>query len=143
MTAARQQPQPRLLVVDDEAFIRAFAERTLSFAGYGVALAADGSEALRIAREQGPFDLFVIDFAMPDMSGEELANRLRQDHAGVDIKVLYFTGYSDRLFTGKTRLRDNEAFVDKPVTVKGLLEAVSLMLFGHTHGLGPKNPPTS
>jgi hypothetical protein len=44
-------------------------------------------------------------------------------------------GYSDVLFKEKVTLWKHEAFVDKPVTVKGLLEAVSLILFGHTQGV--------
>ena len=46
------------------------------------------------------------------------------------LKVLYLTGYSDRLFKEKTMLWAEEAFLDKPCTVKGLREAVSLLLFG-------------
>jgi hypothetical protein len=49
--------------------------------------------------------------------------------------LLYFTGYSDRLFKDKLTLWEHEAFVDKPVTVNALLEAVSLLLFGHIDGL--------
>ena len=49
-------------------------------------------------------------------------------------------GYSDRLFKEKITLWEHEAFVDKkPVSVTGLLEAVSLLLFGHTHG--PETEP--
>jgi hypothetical protein len=50
------------------------------------------------------------------------------------VKVLYFTGTIDRLFEHRKALWEHEAVVEKPVTVKGLMEAVSLMLFGHTHG---------
>jgi FixJ family two-component response regulator len=52
--------------------------------------------------------------------------------------VLYLTGFSDELFKQKAVLRGDEAFVDKPVSIQGLLEAVSLLLFGHLHG--PKTP---
>ena len=45
----------------------------------------------------------------------------------------------DRLFKEKTSLWEHEAFVDKPVSVTGLLEAVSLLFFGHTHG--PETEP--
>jgi two-component system cell cycle sensor histidine kinase/response regulator CckA len=131
MAAAPSRP-PRVLVVDDEDSIRTFAERVLSDATYQVTLASDGAEALRLAKEKGPFDLFVIDLSMPSMAGDEVARRLRADNP--DVKVLYFTGYSDRLFQEKAVLREHEAFVEKPATMRGLLEAVSLMLFGHTRG---------
>jgi len=51
-----------------------------------------------------------------------------------DARILHFTGSSDRLFEDRKTLLEHEAFIEKPVTVKGLLEAVSLLLFGHTHG---------
>ena len=122
----------RILVLDDEESIRTFAERALADAGYEVAVASNGDEALTIAETQGPFDLSVIDLLMPLMSGDEVARLLRR--ADPDVKVLYFTGYSDRLFRQTPTLSANEAFLDKPVSVMGLLEAVSLMLFGHTQG---------
>jgi two-component system cell cycle sensor histidine kinase/response regulator CckA len=131
MAAAPSRP-PRVLVVDDEDSIRTFAERVLSDAAYQVTLASDGAEALRLAKEKGPFDLFVIDLNMPSMAGDEVARHLRAGNP--DAKVLYFTGYSDRLFQEKAVLWEHEAFVEKPATMRGLLEAVSLMLFGHTRG---------
>jgi FixJ family two-component response regulator len=75
----------------------------------------------------------VVDLQMPLMTGDEVAQRLRR--ADPDLKVLYFTGHSDRLVKETTTLSANEAFLEKPVTIQGLLEAVSLLLFGHTrHG---------
>ena len=124
---------PRVLVVDDEQSIRVFAARALSETGCDVAVAADGPDALTIVDERGPFDLYLIDLLLPRMRGDELARRLRQ--ADPNVKILYFTGYSDRLFDAKKTLWENEAFIEKPVSVKGLIEAVSLSLFGHTRGL--------
>ena len=51
-----------------------------------------------------------------------------------DLKTLYVTGFADHLFWEKPVLED-EAFVEKPITPVGLLEAVSLAIFGHTRGL--------
>ena len=122
-----------VLVVDDEASVCAFVERTLRGAGYDVMVASDGPEALRLVEAQRQrFALFVVDLVMPEMRGDELARQLRQ--RDLDVKVLYFTGYSDQLFEERQTLWANEAFVDKPVTVSGLLEAVSLLLFGHKDG---------
>ncbi len=104
----------------------------LGDAGYDTAVAGDGPEALRTAHEQGPFDLFVVDINMPGMRGNELARQLRQhDH---NVKVLFFTGFSDRLFEERDVLWEGEAFLEKPVTKDGLLQAVALLLFGHTRG---------
>jgi two-component system, cell cycle sensor histidine kinase and response regulator CckA len=124
-----------VLVVDDEAPIRAFVTRALRDEGYEVVVASDGPQALRLVEgEPRPFDLFVMDVAMPQMRGDELGRQLRQQHP--DVKVLYFTGYSDLLFKSRPSLQEHEAFIEKPVSVSGLLEAVSLLLFGHTNGPG-------
>ena len=133
MAGSSKRPS-RLLVVDDEESIRTFAQRALQEAGYEVAVASGGPDALAIVEQHAPFDLFVIDIVMPQMKGDELARRLRL--ADPNVKILYFTGYSDWLFNEKKVLWENEAFVEKPVTMQGLLEAVSLSLFGHTRGLG-------
>ena len=123
----------RVLIVDDEESVRTFAEGALCHAGYETAVAGDGPEALRIWSDQGAFDLLLADVVMSGMPGNELARRLRS--LDPDLKVLYFTGYSDRLFIDRTTLGENEAFVEKPVNMSGLLEAVSLMLFGHVQKL--------
>ena len=127
----------RVLVVDDEDAVRTFAERVLRDAGYETVGASDGPEALTIAQQQGPFDLLLADVVMPQMLGDELARRVRQVEP--DVKVLYLTGNSDQIFKERTTLWEGEAFLDKPTSVKGLLEAVSLMLFGHLEGR-PKPP---
>jgi two-component system cell cycle sensor histidine kinase/response regulator CckA len=119
---------PRLLVVDDEASVREFTARALQTAGYDVVVAANGSQALELVERRGPFDGFVVDVGMPGMSGSDLGHELRR--VDPDAKILYFTGFSDRLFDEKTTLGAHEAFVEKPLTVQGLLEAVSLLLHG-------------
>jgi two-component system cell cycle sensor histidine kinase/response regulator CckA len=124
----------RVLVVDDERAILAFAEDVLTGAGCDVTIASEGRDALRIVeRTPHRFDLFVVDLMMPRMRGDELARHLRQRDP--DAKILYFTGYADRLFAERGGLWEGEAFIDKPVSIAGLLEAASLLLFGHTQGL--------
>jgi len=117
-----------VLVVDDEANIRAFVERVLGDAGYETVSAPGGAEALASAASR-TFDVVVTDVRMPGMSGPQLIDSLRR--ADRDVKVLYLTGYNDQLFNEKSMLWADEAFLDKPCTVKGLLEAVSLLVRGH------------
>jgi two-component system cell cycle sensor histidine kinase/response regulator CckA len=117
-----------VLVVDDEESVRQFVERVIREAGYRTEVAADGAQALEIAARLGSLDLLVTDVMMPQMTGDELARRLRQNEP--TLKILYLTGYSDRLFKDKVTLWEDEAFLDKPCTVKGLQEAVSLLLSG-------------
>ena len=139
MSAATAPDTLRVLVVDDERSVLAFVARALRGAGYDVVVATDGPEALQLVEAQPrPFDVFVVDVVMPQMRGDELGRRLRQQDP--DVKVLYFTGFSDRLFESRQSLWEHEAFIDKPATVRGLLEAVSLVLFGHTNGPGLSSP---
>jgi two-component system cell cycle sensor histidine kinase/response regulator CckA len=122
--------QRRILVVDDEEGVRLFVDRVLRDAGYETCIALDGVSALRLVEEGGSFDLLLTDLNMPEMSGDELTRRVRLLHP--DLSVLYLTGFADRLFTTRATLWENEAFVEKPVSIDGLREAVSLALFGTT-----------
>jgi two-component system cell cycle sensor histidine kinase/response regulator CckA len=126
----RQQSDPpaRILIVDDEPVVVEFAQRVLQSAGYRTMTATSGDEALKLCTDQGIPDLLVTDMKMPRMEGDELATRLRQREP--DLKVLYLTGFADLLFKNKELLWDGEAYLEKPCTIGGLLEAVSLLLSG-------------
>ena len=141
--AARLRNAPkapaRVLIVDDEEPVRRFVERVLHDAGYETAVAGDGSEAIQVAAKFTGIDVLVTDVMMPNMLGDELARRLRQNEP--DLKVLYLTGYSDRLFKEKVTLWEAEAFLDKPCSVAGLRQAVSLLLYGHV-GTDAESPAT-
>src|SRR5512143_3417917 len=99
---------PRALVVDDDKGDRSFCERSLRDDGYDVTVTASGADALALVGQGRRFDGFVIDLMMPHMTGDELARRLRL--ADPEVKVLYFTGFSDQLFDKKSRLWQDEAF---------------------------------
>ena len=118
-----------ILIVDDEEGIRTFVHRVLSEAGYKISVASDGPQAIAIASTLDPLDLLVTDLMMPQMNGDELARRLRLLRPS--LKVLYLTGFSDQLFKEKVTLWEDEAYLDKPCSPRGLLEAASLMLLGH------------
>jgi two-component system cell cycle sensor histidine kinase/response regulator CckA len=117
-----------VLVVDDEEPIRKFVDRVLKDAGYLTVLASDGPEAIELASKLASLDILVTDVMMPLMAGDELARRLRQLQPS--LKVLYLTGYADNLFKEKVTLWEDEAYLDKPCSIKSLLQAVSLLLHG-------------
>ena len=131
-SASRMKSTPKrpisVLIVDDEEGLRKFVDRVLKEAGYTTTTASDGPEAIKAAAKLGPLDLLVTDLMMPQMTGDELARRLRLSQPS--LKVLYLTGFSDRLFKEKVTLWQDEAFLDKPCGIKGLMEAVALLLFG-------------
>jgi len=120
-----RKPPATILIVDDEEPIRRMVDRILQSAGYVTRLASSGADALAIADGPGPIDLMVTDMMMPEMNGDEVARRLRQKYPA--LKVLYYTGFADRLFNEKGTMWEDEAYLEKPSGVRGLLEAVSLL----------------
>ena len=118
----------RILIVDDEPSILSFVEKAMRIAGHQTSTAASGVAALAMCESQGAPDLLLTDYKMPDMDGDVLAARLRQREP--DLKVLYLTGYADQLFNQRGNLWRSEAFLEKPCSIQGLLEAVSMMLSG-------------
>ena len=129
--AARLKAAPAtpllVLIVDDDQAVRDFVERVLSEAGYRTMVAGSGPEAIELASKE-PIDLLLTDVNMPQMTGDELARRLRHDEPS--LKVLYLTGFSDQLFNEKTTLWQDEAYLEKPCTISGLLQAVALITVG-------------
>lgn len=119
----------RVLVVDDEPQMCEMVSRVLEDAGYQVTTATSGPVAIALTQHDGPPDLLLTDYKMPQMDGDALAARLRQETP--DLKVLYLTGCIEALFNSRGILWEGEAFLEKPCTPTGLLEAVSMILFNH------------
>jgi CheY-like chemotaxis protein len=81
-----------IMVVDDEEAIRLLYREELSEAGYRVQVAANGVEALQMARQARP-DLMTIDIKMPGMDGIELLRRVREMYR--DLPIIICTAYGD------------------------------------------------
>jgi two-component system cell cycle sensor histidine kinase/response regulator CckA len=132
----------RVLVVDDDDAVRRFVTRILDEDGFVVEASATGADALTRMREGRTYDLIVADVCMPEMSGPQLVARMRQ--TGSHAKVLYVTGFADQLFDERNeQLWADEAFLDKPCTVQGLREAVSLLLSGQIESVLRVRTPES
>ena len=103
-----------VLIVDDEPAMRQALEELLVGEGYALALARDGTEALRKAAELTP-DLILLDAKMPDIDGFEVCRRLRADPSLADIPIIMVTSLADH----DSRLRGFEVgadgFISKPV----------------------------
>lgn len=76
-----------ILVVEDEAEIAGYLRRGLTFEGFSVEIAADGNQALAVARERPP-DLVVLDLMLPGLDGLEVARRLR---AASSVPIIMLT----------------------------------------------------
>jgi two-component system cell cycle sensor histidine kinase/response regulator CckA len=129
---------PKLLVVDDEEPTVLLIQRILLRAGYDVVTATQPIVAAQRAELGERFDLVVLDVAMPQLSGEMLAARMR--HHDPDLKVLYVTGYDEALFQAHPVLWEGESYLEKPFTSEGLQQAVALALYGTTSK--PADSPT-
>jgi CheY-like chemotaxis protein len=108
-----------ILLVDDEAAVRALLARVLRARGYLVTEAADGDQALMLAAEHGrPFHLLLTDVIMPRVGGVELAARLRA--SGLARCVIFMTGYANiPIAHGEAA-----AVLRKPFVLASLAEAV-------------------
>jgi two-component system, cell cycle sensor histidine kinase and response regulator CckA len=128
-TAAPEPAAPlaTILVVEDEAGIRALVRKILRRQGYEVLEAANGQDALALCRENGRrVDLLITDLLMPQMGGRELVERLQTQ--GQEMKVLYVSGYTDDATVYSGDLPPGTAFLQKPFTLGSLLDKVKEVL---------------
>jgi PAS domain S-box-containing protein len=120
-------PLATILVVEDEAGIRALVRKILRRQGYEVLEAANGQDALALCREHGQrVELLITDVLMPQMGGRELVERLETQ--GHDMKVLYVSGYTDDASVYSGDLPAGTAFLQKPFTLGSLLDKVKEVL---------------
>ena len=104
-----------VLVAEDQPEVRRLAMRILQSNGYQLLEASSGPEALELSRRHaGPIDLLVTDVIMPEMTGRELATRLRQSRP--EIKVLYVSGYTADIIGREGVLDAEVAYLPKPFT---------------------------
>ncbi|HEY9427490.1 MAG TPA: ATP-binding protein [Gemmatimonadaceae bacterium] len=118
-----------VLVVEDEEAVRHVVRRVLELQGYTVHTARDGTEALRVAREQeGRIDLVMTDVILPEMSGPAIVERLLAEWPRA--KVLYMSGYAAEEAAKRGLLEPGTALLRKPFTLDDLARAVRGVLDG-------------
>jgi signal transduction histidine kinase/DNA-binding response OmpR family regulator/ligand-binding sensor domain-containing protein len=86
----RKSREARLLLVDDDESVQTMLEHELSREGYQLYRAKSGPEALRLVERSRP-DVIILDLMMPEMSGFELAERLRTGESTSSIPILVLT----------------------------------------------------
>lgn len=125
----------RILLVDDNDMLRAILERRLREKGYAVTPADDGQEAVRQIQDRpcGAFDVVILDYSMPGLTGGEAANLMRR--ACPDQAVLFLSGYDL-----PTDLRKGEAFLQKPAMVEDIVEAIERLIRSKRDTLPPTAP---
>lgn len=128
--SARKKPVERtsanILLIDDDSAVRTVTADMLRELGYQVLEAGSGGAALDLLdRETARIDLVIVDFAMPGMSGADVARVVQAKRPG--LPMLYVTGFVDR--AALAGVSDSE-IVGKPFINNELAEKVRLALSG-------------
>ena len=121
-----QRPAATILVVDDDPDVRAFLTESLDSLGYAAVTVEGGGAALKALGQTSP-DVMILDFAMPEMNGAEVAKRITQLRP--DLPIIFASGYSEtaaiRSVTG-----DRSRVLHKPFKVHELQAALGELLAG-------------
>ncbi len=114
---------PLVLVFDDEPAQRALLSYNLEAAGFRVATASDGEEALLLVSEEAP-DVILLDWMLPRVSGIEVCRQLKAQKGGSDAAIIMVSARSDE--TDRVRGLETGAddYITKPYSVNELLARV-------------------
>lgn len=116
-----------LLVVEDNALVRSTTVELLKAQGYAVLEAAGGADAIRLVEStRQVIDLLVTDVVMPEMSGKDVALRLKAIRP--EIRVLYVSGYTADEIIHRGALEGGISFLQKPYTSESLIRKVRSVL---------------
>lgn len=120
-------PTKRIIVADDEAYIRATLSTKLKQAGHDVSVATDGADALSQATQHPP-DLVVTDFQMPGLSGYEMAVQLKEQPSTRDVPVIMITARGHILSPEELARTNIKHLLSKPFSSREVLTRVSELL---------------
>src|SRR5262249_10559781 len=119
----------RILLVDDNAVMRAVMRAALDRAGHQVTMAGDGEQALKAVTDGGVFDLIVTDIQMPKMGGVDFINALRKTLP--DVKILVVSGRVEGFDLKDMTSSKNlgvTGYLEKPFTADKLASKVAELL---------------
>ena len=116
-----------VLVIEDEAPLRANLARILSAEGYRVVAAADGDEGIRRVLEDRP-DLVICDILMPRVDGFGVLAALRSRPESAAIPFIFLTASADKEDLARGLRSGANEYVTKPFKIAGLLAAVRRLL---------------
>lgn len=115
----------RILHVDDHQDTRLMMAALLQERGYGVLTAGSVGEGLQLAKEIA-FDLYILDVRLPDGTGVELCQKLRDMHPG--IPILYYSAYGEPAEVEGALAICGDAYLKKPVCIADIEEMVAKLL---------------
>jgi PAS domain S-box-containing protein len=101
-----------ILLVEDDAMVRQYAEHQLRDLGYSIVSASNGPDALAMLSKNRSIDLLFTDIIMPGMTGHVLADTARASLP--DLKVLYTSGYTEKVAMHQSSPNQAVHFLNKP-----------------------------
>jgi CheY-like chemotaxis protein len=122
---------PTVLVIEDEAPLRANLARILSAEGYQVVVAADGDEGVQRVRETRP-DAVICDILMPRLDGFGVLAALRSRPETAAIPFIFLTASADKVDLARGLQSGANEYVTKPFKIADLLAAVRRLLPPHS-----------
>ena len=127
MSAPAAPAPERILVVDDETDIVALVAYHLAKAGYRVSTAVTGGDALALARQERPA-LLVLDLMLPDLSGLEVLEQLREDETTRGVAVLMLTARKEEQDRIRGLSLGADDYLTKPFSPQELVLRVGAIL---------------
>jgi excisionase family DNA binding protein len=124
---SRGIPAGRVLVVDDDAGMRAYLRTEFEDDGYTVREAASADEGMAALEEEPP-DVILLDVEMPKVDGWEMLRHVREHHGVEAIPVVMYSGKTDPDTVKDAEARGAQAFVGKPFDPEQLLASTRRIL---------------
>jgi len=113
-----------VLLVEDEAPVRAFASRALRMRGFTVLEAESAEDALELLSDPAiAVDVFVTDVVMPGLDGPTWVRQALKDRP--NVRVVFVSGYSEGAFSGNGPEVPNSTFLPKPFSLNQLTDIVN------------------
>ncbi len=119
----------KVLIADDEEGVRRLVRLTLEDGDMEIYEAADGEEALTMAREQHP-DLLLLDVMMPKVTGVEVCRSLKADEDTADIVIVMLTAKSRTADEEEGRAAGSDHYFTKPFSPVALLRKIDEIFDG-------------
>ena len=117
----------KILIADDEPNIVVSLEFLMKQRGYDVLAVNNGEDALNAVSDFGP-DLILLDVMMPRLSGYDLCQKVRENPAWQDIKIIMLSAKGRDVEVTKGMAIGADAYVTKPFSTKDLIAKVREML---------------